>query len=328
MRSFVCSTLLLACPALTFADFSYEQSTRITGGAMAGMMKMASAFSKKAGQPVVATVLIKGNRMARLNSDTGSVIDLDKETITNINFAKKTYSVVTFEQMREMMRQMSEKMKGSKNGDTNIKFKVSAKETGRTQNLAGYNAKEMLLNIDVDSSDPQHGQQGSMNIVSHIWLAPDVPGYAEVREFNKRMAEKLGYLPDDQMAQMRQAMQGMVEVSKEMAKLDGVPVRTVMEIGGTANSSGAPAQQQQPQAQQQQDDSSNQGAIGALARGLGGFGRKKKDQSSDSPSDQSSSGALLESTTDASGFSSGAVDASKFDVPSGFKQVDADRHMR
>ena len=54
---------------------------------MAGMMKMASAFSKKAGQPVVATVLIKGNRMARLNSDTGSVIDLDKETITNINFA-------------------------------------------------------------------------------------------------------------------------------------------------------------------------------------------------------------------------------------------------
>ena len=295
---------------------------------MAGMMKMASAFSKKAGQPVVATVLIKGNRMARLNSDTGSVIDLDKETITNINFAKKTYSVVTFEQMREMMRQMSEKMKSSKNGDTNIKFKVSAKETGRTQNLAGYNAKEMLLNIDVDSSDPQHGQQGSMNIVSHIWLAPDVPGYAEVREFNKRMAEKLGYLPDDQMAQMRQAMQGMVEVSKEMAKLDGVPVRTVMEIGGTANSSGAPAQQQQPQAQQQQDDSSNQGAIGAMARGLGGFGRKKKDQSSDSPSDQSASGALLESTTDASGFSSGAVDASKFDVPSGFKQVDADRHMR
>ena len=94
--------------------------------------------------------------------------------------------------MREMMRQMSEKMKSSKNGDTNIKFKVSAKETGRTQNLAGYNAKEMLLNIDVDSSDPQHGQQGSMNIVSHIWLAPDVPGYAEVREFNKRMAEQLG----------------------------------------------------------------------------------------------------------------------------------------
>lgn len=270
------STLLFACPALTFADFSYQQTTAITGGAMAGMMKMASAFSKKAGQPALSTVLVKGSRMARLNSDSGSVIDLDKETITHINFDKKTYSVMTFEQMREMMQQMTQKMKGSKNGGADVRLKVSSKETGRTQNISGYNAKEIVFNVAVDATDQQSGQQGAMNVTSNIWIAPDVPGYGEVRAFHRRMAEKLGYMPDDQMAAMRQAGQGMVEISKAMAKLDGVPVRTITEMGGA-----------------------------------GGQG-----------------GPLFESTTDASGFSSGAVDGSKFEVPAGFKQVDASRRSR
>ena len=60
------------------------------------------------------------------------------------------------------------------------------------------------------------------------------------------------------------------------------------------------------------------------------FGRKKKDpepeQKPAAKNDQKQSGAalLLEMTTDMSDFSTSAVDLSKFDVPSGFKQIDSD----
>ena len=91
----------LCLPA--FADFSYEETSKITGGMMAGMMKFAGAFSKQAREPIVTTVAVKGDRMMHGSQHNASVIDLGKETITSINFDKKQYSVMTFEQMKQMM---------------------------------------------------------------------------------------------------------------------------------------------------------------------------------------------------------------------------------
>ena len=44
LRIFLAASLVCAAAR---ADFSYEQTTRMTGGAMAGMMKVAGAFSKR-----------------------------------------------------------------------------------------------------------------------------------------------------------------------------------------------------------------------------------------------------------------------------------------
>src|SRR5579862_9206702 len=41
------------------ADFSYEQTTTITGGALAGMIKFAGKFSKQAREPQRYTVAVK-----------------------------------------------------------------------------------------------------------------------------------------------------------------------------------------------------------------------------------------------------------------------------
>jgi hypothetical protein len=325
MKHFILFGLFVASPSLVLADFSYQQTTRITGGAMAGMMKFAGAFSKKATQPMTSTVIVKGNRMVNLSPEHASIVDLDKETVTTVNFERKTYTVMTFEQMRQMMQQMSERMKGgSHNQGTDVKFKVSSKETGRTDTIAGVKAKEVVITIVADAANQQQGSQGTMNISSSVWIAPDVDGYGEVRQFHKKMGEKLGMLPDEQMAQMRQNMAGMMEISKTMAKMDGVPVRTVMTMGGTATQTGGSAQQQPPPPA----DDSSQGGLGGLARGLGGFGHKKKSDDSSNP--DSVSGTLMETTTESSGFSSAPVDASKFEVPAGFKQVENEmgRHQR
>src|SRR5260370_3291507 len=105
---------LAACvPACLLADFSYEESTKITGGMMAGVMKFAGAFSKQAREPIQSTVAIKGNRMVHLSKDRASVIDLDNETMTEINFPKKTYSVVTFAEMKQAMEDAMQRMKNA-----------------------------------------------------------------------------------------------------------------------------------------------------------------------------------------------------------------------
>ena len=71
---------LLLSPSLVFADYTYQETTQITGGSMVKMMKMAGAFSsqaRKAGEPVVSTVYIKGNRMAKVAQEVSSVMGCD-----------------------------------------------------------------------------------------------------------------------------------------------------------------------------------------------------------------------------------------------------------
>src|SRR5947207_4318846 len=105
----LCTVLCL--PACLLADFSYEQSTKMTGGSMMGMMKLAGAFSKQAREPIQATVSVKGNRMVHGYKDRATVIDLDSETITEINFQKKQYSVMTFAEMTQAMERAMQQSK-------------------------------------------------------------------------------------------------------------------------------------------------------------------------------------------------------------------------
>src|SRR5438034_11747191 len=94
---------LVCLPACLLADFGYEQSSKMTGRSMMGIMKIAGAFSRQAREPIQTTVSVKGNRMVHWSKDHATVIDLDTETITEIYFQKKQYSVITFAEMTQAM---------------------------------------------------------------------------------------------------------------------------------------------------------------------------------------------------------------------------------
>jgi hypothetical protein len=333
----IAGILVLPCSTL-LADFSYEETSTITGGAMASMMKVAGVFSKQAREPIHSTIALKGNQMMHRSANNGSVIDLDAQTITTIDFQKKTYSVMTFEEMKQMLEQMSEKMKQNDKGQ--MDFKVSADNTGKTQSVAGYDTKELILKMEMQATDQQSGQSGSMVITTDMWIAPEVPGYGEVRAFYRRMAEKIAWTPGGNMFMTRPDVgKGMAEVSKEMAKLDGIPVLRCMIMGaggqpGAASTGGqAPAaacDQSNPQAQSQPKPSLG-GALGGALGGRFGLGRNKSSQSDDQSAGQSGSangsagsGSLLEMKTEMSGFSSNAVDSAQLSVPAGFKKVESE----
>lgn len=329
LRKFATITfILLLAASLLPADFTYQETTTITGGAMQGMLKVASVFSKQLREPMKATVSIQGNRMAHRGNNAASIIDLDSQTITNIDLQKKTYSVMTFEQMKQVMEDAAKKMQQNKKDSSDITWKVSASSTGKAKQIAGFDAKEMLVKMTMEGTDQKSGQKGGMDIVMHNWLAPGVPGYAEVRDFQRKMAEKLNWAPGGNMFMSRpDVAKGMADAAKEMSKLDGTPVLTTMAMGptGTVNENSGQAAADAPPAKQQ-EKSSLGGALGGALGGKFGLGRKKDPppQEQQAPSGGSQSASLLEMTTEYSGFSTGAADPSLFEVPAGFKKVDSD----
>ena len=310
------------------ADFTYQETSTITGGAIASMLRVAGVFSKQAREPIQSTVSVKGDRMMHRSANHASVIDLSSQTITSIDLQKKQYSVMTFEEMKQMLEQMSQKMKQNDKGE--MSFKVSAKATGKAKQVAGFDAKEMLLTMEMEAKDKESGQKGGMTIITDMWIAPGIPGYQEVRDFYKRMSEKISWTPGGNMfMQNPQVSQGMAEVYKEASKVDGVPVQQTIVMGAAGavppadGSAPPPQQQQQPAAERP----SLGGALGGALGGKFGIGRKKTSSDQPPPSNTSSSGgqnpgSLLEMTTELSSFSANAVDPSQFEVPAGFKKVD------
>src|SRR5665213_2238856 len=198
--------LSMLLPMSALADFQYQETTQITGGSMLGLMKMAGHFSrqaKQAGQPIVSTVYVQGNRMARINAQTIEIVDLDKETITTVDLEKHTYTQMTFEQMRQQLEQAIQQAKEKQAeqkpstpspqqpSNVDVQFKVNVRNTGANKQVSGLSTNESILTMQMEGTDKTNGQKGALAITNDMWLAPDIPGYDELREFNKRMAVKM-----------------------------------------------------------------------------------------------------------------------------------------
>ena len=317
----IAGILALAASRLP-ADFSYQETTTITGGALAGLMKIAGVFSKQAREPVHTTVSIKGDRMVTRAATHATVIDLANQTVTSIDLQKKTYTVMTFEEFRQLMDQMSQKEKSG--NQSNVTFKVSTKSTGNRKQVAGYDTKEMIFTAQMESTDPQSGQKGTMVITSDMWLAPEVAGYAEVRDFRRRLAQKLAFAPSGMFLSQPQVSRNMGELNKEMGKVEGMPVLQITSMGGEGQPGAAPSQSgAQPQSEPQSQPQTDRSSLG----GKFGLGKKKQDQPSGQQAPAGSgAGSLLEMQTEQSGFSTSAVDDSVFAVPAGFKKVEPEKN--
>ncbi|HEY1984500.1 MAG TPA: hypothetical protein VGG85_03780 [Terracidiphilus sp.] len=360
VQSFIVLASLLALPSSVFADYTYQQTTQITGGSMIAMLKMASAFSsqaRKAGDPIVSTIYLKDNRLANVSPDAIQIIDLDKETMTHIDLLKHTYTVMTFQQMREQMENARKEMEKrqaehpnsapASNPDANnvkMSFDVKVRNTGAEKQVSGLTSKEAILTMTMNATDQSTQQTGAMAITNDMWLVPEIPGYDQVRDFYRRMAEKMG--PEmasvgldlsKMLAQNPGAGAALGDMAKEMQKIKGVPVLQVMRMGTTMNGQPLPAASEAPlppdnsPAMPSAGDVAKQSAASALTSHLpfGGFGRKKQNdpppanQNGDpnAKAAQPTSAILMESQTTTSNFSSAAVDPSHFEVPAGFKEI-------
>jgi hypothetical protein len=350
---YACVAVLLMACATGRADFKCTRSSKITGGALNSMMKVAGVFSKQAREPDVTTEYLKGHKMRTDNSDGQStIIDLDGRQIIQIDSKKRTYSVMTFDQMRQAMEQAKARMqaqmaKAKENQqDPNLKItpKVSVTDGAGARTILGMPTHEVKMDIEMlmEASDPNKpGQSGQVQtwIKSDQYVAPSVPGADDFREFQQAMAKELDWFPGEMFGGNMQVSDGMAELRKNAGKLNGFPMLQYISLGmgapgqpGAANANPASAQQpEQPQQSSGSVDITNPEAAAAQALGgmFGGFHRhkKEKEQASAGPASQSAAppsepGSLMEMTVEVTALSSDSLDSSLFAPPAGYQQVE------
>jgi hypothetical protein len=352
-------SLVVVLPTSLYAgDYTYQQTTQITGGSLLKMMKTVGVFSSQArhmGDPIVSTIYLKDDRLADVSPEQIQIIDLDKETITQIDVQKKTYSVMTFEQMKQAIENARERMQkeaakqqpqaAAPNPDAQnveMSFDVKVRKTGAQKQVGGLDSSEAIMTMTMTAKNTDTQQSGNLAITNDMWMVPSIPGYEQVRAFYVKFAAKMGDVTvglghdfSRMLAQQPGANQAMSDMVKEMQKLDGVPVMQVMRMGTTTNGQPLPAASEAPTQAEPAGPSKGDVAkagmgsmISSRLGGFGGFGKKKQtapppDQNAEQAGAQPTSAILMETQVTTTNFSSAPVDSSHFDVPAGYKEVTA-----
>lgn len=315
-----------------FADLQYDMTSRATGGSFINMPIIGSRMK----EPHTTVHYLKGNRMATVTKNTSSIWDLDAGTVTTVNTDKKTYSVMTFEQMRQMMEDSMKKMQeamGKKNDDANFTWKVEVKDGGDEKSVAGFNAHHYILTMTGEATEASSGNAVGTKMVIDNWIVKNIPGMKEYHEFHKRMAEKMGFDAGSSVNPMVRAQlgKGWEQAAKEMAKMQGFAVLSVVKTIIMANGqemmvAEGSQQQKGPSAGEIARESAAGAVLGRLG-GLGGLGRGKKK--AEEPAAQSGGNMVpatqIEFTTELTNLVNGGFDDTVFGVPAGFKQVEDKR---
>jgi hypothetical protein len=163
------------------------------------------------------------------------------------------------------------------------------------------------------------------------WLAPTLPGYEEVTQVGMKMAAKMAELAPgaNPMAMFRPDIAKTASaMAQEMSKMKGIPVYETLKMGGFAPALPNVGEAAKDAAKDAAKESAIQGALGrtklgGLGGALGGFGRKKEEPKQTAQQQEMvlQPTTLMEQVTEITNLSS-TVDASKFQVPAGFKQVE------
>jgi hypothetical protein len=251
------------------ADASYQETTQQTGGNAAQIMGLGGLFSSKSSamkKPNSVIVVVQGNRMARVGTTTTVIFDLDQQTMTKVDNAKKQYAVATFEQLEEQSATASAQAKLAMDqhqpdatpsvpaglANNPPAFDAKANATGATKEISGVPTHEVILTMSM-SFQQQNGGSDSLSyyVSKDEWLADnEPPGWKEIQDFNLRLAGKMKIMVMNDLMQGLIASHpglgdGMKKLGEEQAKQHGVPVMTVQRLGGrgqgssTASASGA-----------------------------------------------------------------------------------------
>jgi hypothetical protein len=270
------SLALLACPLACLADSSYQQSTQITGGQFIDSIKNIPFLSKKMKSltdPTITQTIVHGNIKAVVNKDSTEITDLDKEVIIHIDNDKKSYSVMTFADMRKMMAELPQKMaqmqqqmkdeqaKAQKQPgqavppNLQFNFTVSVTDPGPSKIVNGQNARQQIMTMKMTVTDTNNpGTNITYTMTTEIWTTPEVPAeMKEVRDFDMRFGQKLmaGMNMTDMLAEfqgMRSGANGAMaqmfggkpgaadafaQMQKEMAKIKGTRILEITRMSGS-----------------------------------------------------------------------------------------------
>jgi hypothetical protein len=319
----VALSLVLLCAAGAQAEVKTRDRNQVKFEGMLGRM-MGMFGGKAVKEGVVSTSAVKGDRKVTMNDSTGRIVDLAEERVYELDLKKKSYTVVTFAELRQQLKEAQEKAqrdaekaakdeagkeKGKEPEKKAPEFEADfdLKETGQKKSIAGYEAREVVATITVREKGRTVEDRGGLIVTSDMWLGPEIPAMKELADFElrywKAIAPEAPGLSAEQMAAVMAmyplVKQGMDRLNREKANMKGTPLTTVTTFDAVKSPD---------QMAKETESSSGGGLSGMLARKM-----MKKDKD-DKPRVTifTATGETLEVAT--------SVAATDLEIPAGFKQ--------
>jgi hypothetical protein len=284
---------------------------------------------------VVSTVAVKGNRKSSMTESSGQIIDLGEQKVYDLDLKKKEYKVTTFDEMRKRLqeeRDRAEKQAKSAPEDKSdpqksgkeIEFEASVKETGQRKQIAGYDAREVILTITGHEKGKKIEDSGGIILTNDMWMGPKIAALDEIAQFQMKyfqavygqslgldaqnMAAVMAMYPSFQ--KMAQQMQG------ESGKLQGTALYTTMTFEGMKSDEDMKKAGGAQSSSSDNDKGSSGG--GGLAGRLGGLMNRAKGGGGNSGTPQQKS-TILTSTVERLSIETSAS-ADDVAIPAGFKE--------
>jgi hypothetical protein len=168
---FVATLLCISC-GLAHADFKYTQSGQFTNG----LARIKAAVGSQAAE---VTFSVQG-AILRIDLPDGTygIIDLEGRREIQVDPKNRTYSIVTFDEIRARDKETSEKFPSHVTQDLSL----NVTSTGKTRTLLDKTAQETMVEISHNSMQ---------SLVVDSWTAPSVDGFNEVSDFYARLSSAI-----------------------------------------------------------------------------------------------------------------------------------------
>ena len=332
IRTFALALLGLAllAPAAARADVKTQERTQVRFEGAIG--KMVNMFGGKgAREGLTTTVSLKGQRMLSITGETGEIIDLAEEKVYTLDLKGKSYSVMTFAEMRKRMEEAMAKAEkdaaaakpeaekpasNEPKKEYDVDFTIA--DGAGAKQIAGMDTKESVATITVREKGKTLEEAGGLVLETHLWMTPKVAALQELADFRMRYAQKVyGPMMAQAAPNMTQALamypqmkDAMAKLAEEGKKLNGTPLLTEAIFIVAA-----------PPGSQSEQKAEPAPGLGGLLGGLGRF--RKKDNEAPAPAPAAAAAApgratVLTTTTETLQIAPSATDADVA-LPAGLK---------
>lgn len=337
--AFVAVLALTSTQALR-ADVRSEEKTKFQ---LAGALgRVVNIFGGKAAREGITTsTAVKGNRMMTTSGDnTGQIIDLAEEKVYNLDLRKKSYTVITFADMRRQMeeaqKRAAEEAKKEQPADAkqdpnakqyDVDFEV--KNTGEKKDVNGFSTSQSIMTITVREKGKTLQQSGGVVLTTDMWMTPAIPAMKEVSDFRMKYFEKVygtmfeGASPQDMasaMAMYPQMKPALEKMAAEARKLQGTPVQTTMTVDAVQSAEQLAASANGSSSDSKAGGNSAPPSVGGLAgRFAARMARKKDDEKPAEAAGPKDRATVITSTFEVLKVST-SVSADEVAIPAGFKE--------
>ncbi len=275
-------------------------------------------------------------------SETTTITRIDKGVVWTLDTKKKTYVESPLAGFDPDELEGGQDMSTGEELDdgeqprvkmTRSEFQVQ--KTGAKQNINGFACEEYLMTWLVELQDLDTKEKTTNTMKTSLWTTPETSVIkklqADQKAFSKAYMKKLGIdiSPDEMQrfgmgafamasgASDEELAKGFEKFKKEMTKVKGYPIRTMVDW---STEGGGPAA---PEAGEKPEDSGGFSIPTSKDDLLGGLGSmvskavsKKVTNSTKPDADE----PFFSSTTEVKAISTDTVSAGVFDIPSGYKR--------